>query len=80
MGSAHRNRQGSHRPFKLDQEVRLPICSHRGLRLAVMTVLPPRSTLAGAIGNTVEWFDFAVYGYFAREIGEAFFPADVPSL
>jgi MHS family proline/betaine transporter-like MFS transporter len=39
-----------------------------------------RSTLAGAIGNVVEWFDFAVYGYFAREIGEAFFPADVPSL
>ena len=39
-----------------------------------------RGTLAGAIGNTVEWFDFAVYGYFAKEIGEAFFPADVPSL
>ncbi len=35
---------------------------------------------AGAIGNTVEWFDFAVYGYFARDIGQAFFPADVPSL
>ncbi len=40
----------------------------------------PRSTLAGAIGNTVEWFDFAVYGYFAKEIGEPYFPADVPSL
>ena len=45
-----------------------------------MASLIPRSTLAGAIGNTVEWFDFAVYGYFAKEIGEAFFPADVPSL
>ena len=45
-----------------------------------MAPLIPRSTLAGAIGNTVEWFDFAVYGYFAKEIGEAFFPADVPSL
>ena len=40
----------------------------------------PRSAVAGAVGNTVEWFDFAVYGYFAKEIGEAFFPADVPSL
>jgi len=40
----------------------------------------PRSTLAGAIGNTVEWFDLAMYGYVAREIGEAFSPADVPSL
>lgn len=39
-----------------------------------------RSVLAAAVGNTVEWFDFAVYGYFAREIGEAFFPADVPAL
>lgn len=39
-----------------------------------------RGALAGAIGNTVEWFDFAVYGYVAKEIGEAFFPADVPSL
>lgn len=28
-----------------------------------------RSTLAGAIGNTVEWFDFAVYGSFPRENG-----------
>jgi MHS family proline/betaine transporter-like MFS transporter len=39
-----------------------------------------RSVLAAAIGNTVEWFDFAIYGYFASEIGEAFFPADSPSL
>jgi len=31
-----------------------------------MASLIPRSTLAGAIGNTVEWFDFAVYGNFAR--------------
>ena len=30
--------------------------------------------LAATVGNTLEWFDFAVYGYFAREIGNAFFP------
>ena len=30
----------------------------------------PRSTLAGAIGNTEVWFDFAVHGYFAKEIGK----------
>ena len=36
-----------------------------------MAHLIPRSAVAGAIGNTVEWFDFAVYGYFAKEIGEA---------
>jgi MHS family proline/betaine transporter-like MFS transporter len=45
-----------------------------------MVPLITRSALAGAIGNTVEWFDFAIYGYFAKEIGEAFFPADLPSL
>ena len=45
-----------------------------------MVRLIDRSALAGAIGNTVEWFDFAVYGFFASEIGKAFFPADVPAL
>jgi len=30
---------------------------------------------AGAIGNVIEWYDFAVYGYFATSIAGAFFPA-----
>ena len=29
---------------------------------------------AGAVGNVLEWYDFAVYGYFASSIGHAFFP------
>ena len=29
---------------------------------------------AGAVGNVLEWYDFAVYGYFATSIGQAFFP------
>jgi hypothetical protein len=33
-----------------------------------------RSALAGLIGNVLEWFDFAVYGYFAGDIGRQFFP------
>jgi MHS family proline/betaine transporter-like MFS transporter len=33
-----------------------------------------RTALAGLIGNVLEWFDFAVYGYFATVIGEQFFP------
>jgi MHS family proline/betaine transporter-like MFS transporter len=52
----------------------------------VATELPPaddvatprqsalRTVLAGLIGNVLEWFDFAVYGYFATEIGRQFFP------
>jgi len=33
-----------------------------------------RTALAGLIGNVLEWFDFAVYGYFASDIGRQFFP------
>jgi len=32
-----------------------------------------RTALAGLIGNVLEWFDFAVYGYFATDIGKQFF-------
>ena len=35
---------------------------------------PTRLMAAGAIGNLLEWYDFAVYGYFAAAIGRAFFP------
>ncbi|MEM7435069.1 MAG: MFS transporter [Myxococcota bacterium] len=35
--------------------------------------------LAGAVGNVMEWFDFAVYGFFAAVIGEQFFPSDDPT-
>jgi MFS transporter, MHS family, proline/betaine transporter len=35
---------------------------------------PIRTALAGLIGNVLEWFDFAVYGYFASDIGRQFFP------
>ena len=39
-----------------------------------------RTALAGLIGNVLEWFDFAVYGYFATEIGRQFFPATDPTV
>ena len=43
-------------------------------------MIPKRysAALAGALGNTLEWFDFAVYGYFATSLGKAFFPSDDP--
>ncbi len=37
-----------------------------------------RIVAAGAIGNVLEWFDFAVYGYFAASIGRTFFPSADP--
>jgi MHS family proline/betaine transporter-like MFS transporter len=37
-----------------------------------------RVIAAGAIGNVLEWYDFAIYGYFATSIGRAFFPKEDP--
>ncbi len=33
-----------------------------------------RSILAGALGNTLEWYDFAVYGFLATTFAHNFFP------
>lgn len=38
-----------------------------------------RTAFAGLIGNVLEWFDFAVYGYFATTIGQQFFPKSDPT-
>lgn len=38
-----------------------------------------RTALAGLIGNVLEWFDFAVYGYFSSAIGKQFFPESSPT-
>src|SRR5262245_43947254 len=37
--------------------------------------LPLRLIAAGTAGNVMEWYDFAVYGYFAAPIGRHFFPS-----
>ncbi len=36
--------------------------------------------LSGLVGNVMEWYDFAVYGYFATVIGQLFFPAENPAM
>ncbi len=38
-----------------------------------------RTAAAGLIGNVLEWFDFAVYGYFSTDIGAQFFPQSSPT-
>lgn len=35
--------------------------------------------MAGFIGNVVEWYDFALYGYLAGVIAPVFFPAENPT-
>src|SRR5512139_2083749 len=37
-----------------------------------------RVIAAGMIGNALEWYDFAIYGYFAAQIGRHFFPHHDP--
>jgi MFS transporter, MHS family, proline/betaine transporter len=37
-----------------------------------------RVIAAGTIGNVLEWYDFAIYGYFATAIGRQFFPHEDP--
>ena len=35
-------------------------------------------SLVGLVGNVMEWYDFAVYGFFAATIGKLFFPSEDP--
>ncbi len=37
---------------------------------------PKQHLVAGAIGNVLEWYDFAVYGFLAPIMGPLFFPSD----
>ena len=34
-----------------------------------------RGIIAGVAGNILEWYDFALFGFFARQIGAHFFPS-----
>jgi MHS family proline/betaine transporter-like MFS transporter len=52
----------------------------RDLVMDSLTTAPARSRLilAGMAGNIMEWYDFAVYGYFAATLGRHFFPSHNP--
>src|SRR5262245_19889905 len=38
-----------------------------------------RGVIAGVVGNMLEWYDFALFGFFAAQIGAHFFPATNPT-
>jgi MFS transporter, MHS family, proline/betaine transporter len=38
-----------------------------------------RGVIAGVAGNVLEWYDFALFGFFAQQIGTHFFPATSPT-
>jgi MFS transporter, MHS family, proline/betaine transporter len=39
-----------------------------------------RAIVGASVGNLVEWFDFAVYGYLAATLGAVFFPSEDPTI
>ena len=39
-----------------------------------------RTISTSMVGNLFEWYDFALFGYFASIIGKLFFPSDDPSI
>jgi MHS family proline/betaine transporter-like MFS transporter len=45
---------------------------------AISRLMLWRAVAASVIGNVLEWFDFAVYGYMVPFIGPHFFPSDDP--
>jgi MHS family proline/betaine transporter-like MFS transporter len=56
---------------------------HRSLPFActdgpATSLLPPEptvmQTVAGVMGNVLEWYDFALFGFFSDVIAEVFFP------
>ena len=62
----------------LEQARTRPESGHPAETFAAPRQSALRTALAGLIGNVLEWFDFAVYGYFASDIGRQFFPATDP--
>jgi MHS family proline/betaine transporter-like MFS transporter len=36
----------------------------------------PKTVIGGTIGNVMEWYDFALYGYFAPVLSQLFFPSE----
>jgi MFS transporter, MHS family, proline/betaine transporter len=55
--------------------VELPGISRAGSKQKDIT----RLIVATSIGNALEWYDIAVYGYFAVYISKAFFPSNDPT-
>jgi MHS family proline/betaine transporter-like MFS transporter len=53
-------------PGVVTQEFRTPRAVRRGV-------------IAGVVGNMLEWYDFALFGFFAPQIGAHFFPAHDPT-
>jgi len=47
---------------------------------ATSTLSGRRAVIAAIVGNTLEWYDFAVYGFFALTLAKLFFPTGDPTV
>ncbi|MBF0477213.1 MAG: MFS transporter [Deltaproteobacteria bacterium] len=48
------------------------------LTLSKQTESLKKNMFGGIVGNVLEWYDFAIFGFLAPVIGEKFFPSDDP--
>ena len=60
--------------------MRLTPAKMRPMNLELSPRQRRNAALAALLGNALEWYDFAVYGYVASDLGKVFFPAEVPGL
>jgi MFS transporter, MHS family, proline/betaine transporter len=62
----------------LSREPGSPHLLKRGQLIEANIVKPTniKSIIAGCIGNVLEWYDFAIYGFFAPVIAGLFFPSE----
>ena len=51
---------------------------HAGLREAIVKAAGWRIVLLASLGGTLEFYDFVIFGIFARDIADAFFPSGSP--
>lgn len=58
----------------------MPLEVQHGAAPVVERATIRRAIVAASVGNCVEWFDFAVYGYLAATIGAVFFPSEDPTV
>ena len=68
---------------QLYRTLRAALFRHKSLerRMGMSTTSAMKRTLlAGAVGNVLEWYDFALYGYFAPVFAALFFPSNSPSV
>ncbi len=75
FSAGKKNRYHSHGRGKNRRYNRFKNVSDKGFNLNVKKII-----ISATIGNTLEWFEYTLYAYFAAVIGEVFFPSTTKHL